>query len=284
MIRKSLAPASLALAFALLVPTARADRIVSFAKVESVGGYTAYNDVVTLWAQIDGRGAVRGGFIRVDRKFHGRTPIVMTGGLGARETQALLVTIQRARLWMGPRQVRNVVLNVDAPSYRVTWMGGFTQLVRSDEAAAGLRPVSRAMQSFLSLVWDADLQCAESDRFVYAARGGRVGYRRTLRIRQDGVVHDSVTYAAPLPGSKPYEYDGFLGFDQIATLETLVKAARWWTLSDFPGIPSQTDGIDEQGTHCEWGRRKTVFGGYPWNRPVEFQAVLDHVTAAGGGG
>ncbi len=280
MLRKILPGFAILSALFLSIP-AHADSLVRFAQVESIGGFTRFNDTMTFWARVDSQNAVKGGMIRVVRNHHGGTPLTMTGSLTAEETRALWSAVYKARPWTA-RQVRNRMLNVDLPNTKVTYMGIFSQLIRSDLQATRLRPVSADMLTFLDLAWEADARCAESGRFVYEAWGGRLGYRRQVTIQQDGQVHDEVTYAVQISGVKPYSYDGWLDADQIATLEKLVGDAKWSTLQDFPGHPSHVDGIDEQGSHYRWGVKKTVFGGYPSSRTAEYQAVLDFAKAAGG--
>lgn len=283
-ILSSVAALALAVAGAVAAPEARAQAatLQQFGSIESVGGFTFYNDKATFWAVTSG-GYIRGGYVRVDRVFRGGTAgtIYMTGNLTPRETYDLWYGLYQAAPWRAATTAAEFQ-NTDLPDTRVSYFGTYTQTIKASYVSAaavpaGMPRVSAAMKRWIDLAWAEARQVAEAPLFRYQGQGGHLGYKRTIEITRAGRIVDEVTYVVTtFPSAQPYRKEGQLTAAEVDGLKRV--CASWPSYpARYAGNPSFVDGIDISTSYWTWGVEKAVFAGSPGNRPASFQAVLDHV-------
>ncbi len=260
-----------------------AGQLHQFGTIESVGGFTYFNDKATFWAYVSG-GYIRGGYVRVDRAFRGGTAgtIYMTGNLTPRETYDLWYGLYQAAPWRAAVTAAEFQ-NTDLPDTRVSYFGTYTQTIKASYVSAAAVPagtprVSAAMKRFTDLAWAEVQQVAEAPLFRYQGQGGQLGYRRTIEITRAGRIVDEVTYVVTFPSAQPHRKEGQL---TAAEVEGLKRVCASWASypARFAGNPSFVDGIDISTSYWTWGQEKSVFAGSAGSRPASYQAVLDHVEA-----
>jgi hypothetical protein len=284
--KKTLAQVGLAVAVAVAGFAAEARAaLVRIAEVESVGGYTIYNDKTTVWANVNAVGRITQGLVQVERRYrrgpNGPQSLFMTGSLGAGETLNLWQAIYAARPWATPR-VRAEMVNTDFPDTKVTYLGRYTQTIIAGAVTPPPLPlISRQMRAFLRLAGDVRQRVADGELFVYDAAGGRAGYHRVITIHRDGKIEDVVDYASPAFAGQGYQKSGQLAPEEVIALQ---DACRLWSAwpSAFPGNPQMVDGIGITASFYRWGVKKSVFAGDPQGRPRDFQGALNMVESLAG--
>jgi hypothetical protein len=270
----ALAPVLLTAILAAAFPgAAQAQSFTRVADVESIGGYTIFNQKATFWYY----GGTGTGFVLVERVYHDGTRVSITGQITRDEILDLWWKAYYARPWSA-REVKAAFLNVDLPDTRMTYAGRYTQTIRAQPSAASLPLVSAQMRTFIDRAWELARKVGDSQLFKYEASGGLAGYQETVVITQSGEI--TVDRSTIRGGAPPVHKTGYVA---PADLNELVRlCGPWWSFPDAfdwpPGL-AVADGLSYKGTYSLWGYTRTVASKTAAREDPRYKAILEKVQA-----